>query len=270
MRYINLDKLRMPDGWLNRSQAAQVAIAQGDDPEDYSAVWKELKPAMSAMSSSKCWYCESPLDRNDGAVDHFRPKKRVAEALNAHSGYRWLAMEKNNFRFACTFCNSRRIDVEFGTAGGKADRFPLINEANRVYLAGSTDAEEPELGDPCDIQDCDLLGCQQENGKPCAATQDNTQVKRVLTSIEVYHLDRDATCVRRHTIAVGLIADILDAKRLFTLSQTDATRKPDFLRVAKKIQSCISSDAIYSGEMKYIIRGQRSDQHPWVQQILEA
>jgi len=33
-----------------------------------------------------------------------------------------------NFRYACIFCNGRRIDVQHGTAGGKADRFPLVNE----------------------------------------------------------------------------------------------------------------------------------------------
>lgn len=270
MRYIDLDKLRMPDGWLARAQVARLAVSGGEDPNGHGDVWRELKSGMSELSEFKCWYCESPADRDDNAVDHFRPKKRVSDALEEHLGYRWLAFEKDNYRLACTFCNSRRIDVEFGTAGGKADRFPLIDEAKRVYQQGDLDGEEPKLLDPCEFDDCELLGCQQENGRPCAATEDLVQKDRVNISIEIYHLDRDATCKRRHSIAVGLISDIMDAQRLFDASQADVARKPEFLRVAKRIKRVISYDAPYSGEMKYLLRGQRSEKHPWMQKLLEA
>ncbi|WP_462265689.1 hypothetical protein [Mucilaginibacter sp.] len=269
MRYINIDSLRMPDGWLARSAVAAAQIAGGTAPDDFGNLWRELKPAMLQLSHFKCWYCESPIDRDDNAVDHYRPKNRVFEALN-HNGYRWLALEKSNFRLACTFCNSKRIDVDFGTAGGKADKFPLINEARRVYNLGSVDNEGPQLLDPCVIEDCELLGCQQENGRPCCATEIDIELSRVTSSIEIYHLDRDATCVRRHGIAVSLIADILEAKNLFNISQADETRKPDFKKVAKRIHTTISREAPYSGEMKYLLRGQRSVNHPWIQQLLEA
>ncbi len=270
MRYINLDKLRMPDGWNSRSDAAAIAVAAGSSPDDYSSVWRELKPSMAVLSDSKCWYCESSIDRDDNAVDHFRPKNRVFDAINPHQGYRWLAFSKSNFRLACTFCNSRRIDIAFGTAGGKADRFPLLDESKRVYANGPIEGEKPELLDPCQIEDCELLGCQQENGRPCAASEATIEKRRAITSIEIYHLDRDPTCKRRHSIAVGLISDILDAKRLFELSQSDDDKKQDFVKVAKRIQCLIDRDAIYSGEMKYLLRGQRSERHPWMQKLLEA
>jgi uncharacterized protein (TIGR02646 family) len=260
----------MPDGWIGRSKAAALAVSNGANPNTFGDVWRELKAGMMLLSDNKCWYCESPVDRDDNAVDHFRPKNRVFEALQPHLGYRWLAFEKDNFRFACTFCNSKRIDVEFGTAGGKADRFPLLDENTRVYTIGTIEFENPELLDPCEIEDCDLLGCQQENGKPCPTSENPTERRRVNTSIEVFHLDRDATCKRRHTVLVGLISDILDAQRLFELSRIDVTRKPEFIKVAKRIQSNISTDAPYSGEMKYLFRGQRSEKHPWMQKLLEA
>ncbi|WP_149242222.1 hypothetical protein [Dyadobacter sp. 32] len=270
MRYIDLDRIRMPPGWLARSQAATLAIAAGADPNDHADIWRELKVEMNRISENKCWYCESPIDRSDNAVDHFRPKKRVLDARNPHIGYRWLAFDKDNFRLACTYCNSRRIDLEFGTAGGKADRFPLMDEDKRVYTVGPIDDEEPELLDPCKIFDCELLGCQQENGKPCPTSTDPIQIRRAETSIEVYHLDRDATCLLRHGIAVRLISDIIDGQRLFEACLRDSSRKPEFLKVSGKIRRAISSEASYSGEMKYLLRCQRSSEHPWIQGLLEA
>jgi hypothetical protein len=270
VRYIDLDKLIMPDGWIARSNAAAIAVSGGADPNDYGDVWRDLKAGMLTISDAKCWYCESPVDRDDNAVDHFRPKNSVSDAAKKHLGYRWLAFDKSNFRLACTFCNSRRVDVLFGTSGGKADRFPLLDESKRVYSAGPIDEEEPLLLDPCNIEDCELLGCQQENGKPCASIQEAMSVKRVNTSIEIYHLDRDATCKKRHSIAVRLIADILEAKRLFDLYQADKTRKQDFYHVFKNIERTINKSAPYSGEMRYLLRGQRSEKHPWIRQLLEV
>lgn len=136
MRYIDRAKLVKPAGWVARAQAASQAVADGEDPNDHSAVWRDLKNGLADLLHDKCWYCESPVDRSDNAVDHFRPKNRVSDAGRPHTGYRWLAFDVNNFRYACTYCNSRRIDVDGDTAGGKADRFPLIDEAQRVYVAG--------------------------------------------------------------------------------------------------------------------------------------
>ena len=129
MRYIDKDELALPEGWLARAAAASAAVDAGADPNDHADVWRELKDALAALfPNKKCWYCESPVDRADNAVDHFRPKGRVSDAVNPHTGYRWLAFDRSNFRYACTFCNSRRKDVVNGTAGGKADRFPLLDE----------------------------------------------------------------------------------------------------------------------------------------------
>lgn len=270
MRYINLDKLRMPDGWLAKAATAKKAVEDGADLDNYSALWRELKSEMLLLSDTKCWYCESTVDRDDNAVDHYRPKNRVFDSAQSHTGYKWLAFEKSNFRLACTWCNSRRIDLDFGTSGGKADRFPLLDESKRVYIEGSIEYECPELLDPCDIDDCELIGCQQENGRACPSSVDPIDFKRAKSSIEIYHLDRDATAKRRHGVAVSLIADILDAKRLFTQSRNDASKKSEFVKIAKRIQSIIAWNAPYSGEMKYLLRGQRSEGHPWIQKLLEA
>lgn len=270
MRYVDQDELVMPDGWLDRAQAADDAVTAGGDPNDSASVWRELKNGLATLLNDKCWYCESPVDRSDNAVDHFRPKNRVSDAQNPHNGYKWLAFDRRNFRYACTFCNSRRKDVENNTAGGKADRFPLLNETSRLYAPGLLAQEKPALLDPCELHDWELLGCKQENGKPCATNTSPLDRQRAEISIDVYHLHYEPTCKYRHRTAVQLMADVEQAKRLFIQATTDAERESEFIAVAKKIKRAIDRKAVFSGEMIFLLRGQRNADHPWIQKLLES
>lgn len=269
MRYIDIDDLVFPAGWFSRAAGAAAAVAKGGDPDDGAHVWRELKDALAdLLPEKKCWYCESPVDRSDNAVDHFRPKGRVSDAAKPHSGYRWLAFEPSNYRYSCTFCNSRRKDVEGGTAGGKGDRFPLIDESARVYSPGPIDGERPTLLDPCKLFDWRLLGCRREDGEPCPATQASADIHRVVMSIEIYHLDLRATCVRRHAAAVQLLADLEHAKRLFTRLESDPTKETEFLAFARRVKKAIHPKAPYSGEMIFLLRGHRDDEQPWIEHLL--
>ena len=270
MRYVDRSKLVKPIGWNQRALTATQAVANGENPNDHGDVWRELKNGLAVLLHDKCWYCETPIDRSDNAVDHFRPKNRVSDAVNPHMGYRWLAFDESNFRYACTYCNSRRKDLEGGTAGGKADRFPLVNEAQRVYAAISVATEQPLLLDPCEISDWRLLGCHQENGQPCAASPDPAAKRRAETSIEIYHLHYEPTCKRRHTAAVQLMSDVDEGKRLFELATQDPSRVSDFKAVAARLRRAIDRDSPYSGDMHFLLRGQRSDAHPWIQELLEV
>jgi hypothetical protein len=206
------------------------------------------------------------VDRADNAIDHFRPKGRVSDAANPHTGYRWLAFERRNFRYACTFCNSRRKDVVNGTAGGKADRFPLVDEANGLYAPGPLNQEKPVLLDPCELHDWELLGCRQENGKPCPTSQDPVECHRAEESIAIYHLDYEPTCKRRHAHVIQLMADVDQAKRLFGQPGMDE----HFNAVAKKIWRAIGRKAPFSGDMIFLLKGQRHADHPWIQKLLET
>lgn len=270
MRYVDRSKLTKPIGWIQRAQSAAQAVANGADPNDYSNVWRELKDGLAGLLHDKCWYCETPVDRSDNAVDHFRPKNRVSDAALPHGGYRWLAFEESNYRYACTYCNSRRKDIDGGTTGGKADRFPLINEAQRVYTVGAVALEQPLLLDPCEISDWRLLGCHQENGQPCAAITTPDAKQRAEASIEIYHLNYEPTCKRRHTVSVQLISDVDEGKRLFELVTHDASRAFDFKVVAARLRRAIDRDSPFSGDMHFLLRGQRSDAHPWIQELLEV
>jgi 5-methylcytosine-specific restriction endonuclease McrA len=249
---------------------ATQAVANGKDPNGRSQIWRDLKDGLAALLYDKCWYCETPIDRSDNAVDHFRPKNRVSDAANPHTGYRWLAFDESNFRYACTYCNSRRKDLESGTAGGKTDRFPLVNEAQRVYTAGSVAAEQPMLLDPCEMSDWRLLGCHQENGHPCATSSNPTDKRRAEASIEIYHLHYEPTCKRRHAAAVQLMADVDEGKHLFELVIQYPNRASDFKAVAARLRRAIDRDSPYSGDMHFLLRGQRSEAHPWIQDLLET
>ncbi|QJU57112.1 hypothetical protein HL653_04305 [Sphingomonas sp. AP4-R1] len=268
MRYINLSRIVLPDGWFEASAAATSAVSQGDSPDDHSGVWRQLKSALADLFNDKCWYCETAVPRSDNAVDHFRPKGRVSDAVNPHTGYKWLAFDQTNFRYACTFCNSRRKDVDGGTAGGKADRFPLLDESKRLYAPGALADEHPVLLDPCDISDWRLLGCKRENGQPCPAGGSVVDLKRAETSIAIYHLQHEPTCKLRHAEAVKLLLDIEEAKGHFVLSQSDPVQETAFKRVAKRILMAIDYSSPFSGDMRFLLGGERDQDHPWVQDLL--
>ena len=165
VKYIDTTGLdgQLPPGWPAKSLRAleharkATEKARNKAVDSKAEVWRELKPLLASISTDKCWYCESKDIRSDNTVDHYRPKGSVAE-VNDHPGYWWLAFDHSNFRFSCTYCNSRRKDRSTGTSGGKHDHFPLLDEEQRAY--GEQDiigGEQPVLLDPTSALDPTLL-----------------------------------------------------------------------------------------------------------------
>lgn len=270
MRYIDNTRLTMPSGWFARAAAATAAVANGAHPDDHRAVWKELKDNLASLFFDKCWYCEMKVARSDNAVDHYRPKGRVHEALKPHEGYRWLAFTSSNFRYSCTFCNSYRKDLVGGTTGGKADKFPLLDEGNRVYTQGPTGDEGPLLLDPCEIGDWRLLGCKKEDGRPCPGSDDPYKRKRAEASIDIYHLEHEPTCKVRHTAAVNLLNDIDDGKRIYADLASNPIQEQSFKNTLARILRAIKESSEFSGEMRFLLGGERDLNHPWIQELLET
>lgn len=66
------------------------------------------------------------------------------------------------------------------------------------------------------------------------------------------------------------MADVDEGKRLFELAANDPSREPDFMTVAARLRRAIDRDSPYSGDMHFLLRGQRGEEHPWIQEILEA
>jgi uncharacterized protein (TIGR02646 family) len=115
--------------------------------DDNGDVWRDLKPTLRTIADTKCWYCETKADRSDNAVDHFRPK----------SYYWWLAFDWKNFRYSCTFCNSRRRDPDSDQVGGKQDNFPLAGGSARATGPATVRDEDPLLLDPFVYDDHRLI-----------------------------------------------------------------------------------------------------------------
>lgn len=267
MMYINIDKIAPTPEWSARAAKAKAAVAaQKKEAGDCAVIWKSLKKDLAALSHNKCWYCEQPTVRQDNAVDHFRPKGAVSDAAKKHEGYTWLAFDPKNFRFACQFCNSVRNDITGTTKGGKGARFPLIDENQRRYCETDTGDEEPILLDPCAPGDCLLLGVQKENGQPCAAGSSAEEIQRANISIEVYHLNQPALCTARHTAISTFLSNVSDAKRLALKDP----KNPVFKSTMKRILDAISPREAFSGDLRYVLRGERHSDHDWIEKILNS
>jgi uncharacterized protein (TIGR02646 family) len=144
--------------WFGRAQAARDRACHErscHEADDSIYAHAEVRAALERLFHSKCAYCESSLANCEWDVDHFRPKGRVAEAVE-HDGYYWLAYDWDNLYPACCFCNQRRREKRlWGSAtppqaGGKADAFPLTAGSPRAHdHTSEIEREEPLLLDPC-------------------------------------------------------------------------------------------------------------------------
>jgi len=168
MRWICKDEIEecLTQAWRDMADQAKSDLLAASDQEERKAilkraasskVWRAFYDLLPESYKRKCWYCEAEEVRSDIPVDHFRPKNKVEDDGN-HDGYWWLAFDWENYRCACTFCNSRRVFDE--TEGGKACRFPLENPEERAFTPDEEVKllnEQPYFLDPFNPDDEKLL-----------------------------------------------------------------------------------------------------------------
>lgn len=227
MRCVDYDptQIEMPEDVEQLRQQvfdAENDVARAKLIDDNSKVWADIKPQLRKLFFDKCWYTEAPQQGTDVDVDHFRPKKRVAEVRdknNPHPGYWWLAFSPENYRYSCIVANRRRRDVNTGETGGKADHFPLWDEAKRAWPPEcDCTEEEPLLLDPCDPADVGLITFK-EDGEAMPSIGENDSKKayvRAITSIEHYNINHTDFVKARITLREEISRLITDAKRAFT------------------------------------------------------
>lgn len=199
MRWICKDEIEecLTQAWRDLADGAKADLLAAPDQDARKAVlkkvasskiWRDFYDLLPDAYKRKCWYCEAEEIRSDMPVDHYRPKNKV-EDEQPHDGYWWLAFDWQNYRCACTFCNSRRVFDE--TEGGKACRFPLENPEDRAFVPAEQVKlrnERPYFLDPFDPDDEKLLWFDNDGipeAKP-GATVDQTV--KVENSIEIFHL----------------------------------------------------------------------------------
>lgn len=169
-----------------------------------SNVWREFYDLLPDNLKKKCWYCEIDDIRADMPVDHFRPKNKVDEEVE-HDGYWWLAFDWDNYRCACTFCNSRRNFEE--TQGGKGCRFPLANPKSRAFKPEDGEllkAEQPDFLDPFNPDDEKLLWFDNDGLPEPIAGANEDQVGKVENSIDIFHLDEGRIVRARNKIRIEI------------------------------------------------------------------
>lgn len=203
MRYIDLSELELPDGWLDKANKLTQELVEANSLEARNTIiakneiWKELFLPLNKLSNGKCWYSEAKDVMSDRDVDHFRPKNKAKNLDNIprqdEDGYWWLCYDYENYRFSSQYSNEPRKD-KFNhkkETGGKWHYFPLFENSTVAKTKARCKDEEIMLLDPCDKDDPYLLTFNS-TGKalpnPAAILNDN-DIRRVLTSIKLYHLD---------------------------------------------------------------------------------
>ncbi len=270
MRYINPKDVEanLPDGWEDKAQNAHEEVKglcgkeRAKAINDKSDVWKELKDVLKNASDGKCWYCESRQERSDNAVDHYRPKNRVAKCPD-HEGYWWLAFEWSNYRYSCTFCNSRRVDKSHGTEGGKHDHFPLWDENKRALTENDdANAEQPLLLDPMCPADPLLLWFDEEGQAVPRMRADSHPFlhERAAVSVELYHLNQVDAVERRKILAKRIKGLVKNADYYFTkYDQVDEVGKKGFSETLEELYNAMDDTTPYSAAARATLMGLRGE-----------
>jgi uncharacterized protein (TIGR02646 family) len=276
MRYIDFQAITLPNDWEQKAQQALEEIKQLPPDQRSKAIvaraelWRDLKPVLKQVSFDKCWYCESVRHRCDDAVDHFRPKGRVAECKN-HEGYWWLAFDWHNYRFSCTWCNSRRVDQETGRPGGKQDYFPLLDESTRAATPeADLEAEQPCILDPTKATDPGLLWFQQDGQVVPKYPNNQLFKRRANESIRLYHLDYTETVERRQILYKDVEHLVKRGDRYFAkwAENSDLTAQYALEDVLHELRKRILPNAEFSAAAKAYLLGFRSSSREWLDGIL--
>jgi len=165
-------------------------------------IWRSFYNRLPEIFTKKCWYCEAEEIRSDMPVDHFRPKGKVEES-DQHEGYWWLAFDWENYRCACTFCNSKRNFDE--TQGGKGCHFPIFDEERRATCsADNCNDEQPAILDPCDPDDDRLIWFDSDGVPEPISGANNQQVQKVINSKEIFHLHESKLCRKRNMVRIDV------------------------------------------------------------------
>lgn len=290
MRFILAEdvELELPDDWeaivevarKSVTDAAQKAredaLAAGATPEaaeqaalkavheavnKKASTWGQAGEALRTASDGKCWYCEMRQERSDMPVDHFRPKGRV-HGVKEHPGYWWKAFDWQNLRLSCTYCNSRRRDVETGHVGGKQDYFPVLEPPAR-QLAEADPEDRPRILDPLVDEDTKQLTFLKNGfASPSATDKTSEAYERADCSIKLYHLNHTRLTRARKQIEIDIRELVIAGQEAIAAGDMAGRRraKKGIISKARHRAELSTAARIYLGAYKT---------HPWIQEIFD-
>jgi hypothetical protein len=233
-------------------------------------LWSELKADLAQLSHGKCWYCETKEKRSHLAIDHFRPKSGVVECT-MHPGYWWLALAADNYRFACTYCNSLLRDNDAGEAYGKGAHFPLLDEARRAFASNDVNGECPCLLDPVVAADPPLLWFMDDGQATPRYKKETSQLffKRADVSIRVYNLNQAKIADARSLIAFEIKRQVeRGEKYLDDAAAGDKAALDHFKEVYRVLSGHIAAEAEYSAAARAFLASYRDKE--WVEDALRT
>lgn len=262
MRIIDMRPINPDTEWRDLAKKTEDDVKAGHiklSSPAASAVWSALKPQYAGLSHGKCWYCESRQDRSDNAIDHFRPKSK----------YDFLAFEPKNYRFACTYCNSRRTNPETGETEGKGNLFPLFDETRKAETSADLPKERPKLIDPCVAADVLLLDFRPDGRPYPAESAPPDKIERAKKSIELYHLDHPDLNERRRILAQQIEEWIAGAHEQYeAIQHGDNPAGDNAYRVfLKNIFESINARAELSAFARRMVKLRRD--LPWIDRLLD-
>ncbi len=283
MRGISLSDLVLPPDWSTQALAAENAVKAAADKSakigEYAAVWGELKDSLSTLSRNKCFYCETLRIRDDYQVDHYRPKGGVA--ANGHSGYWWLAFKSSNLRFACRFCNERRVNTgSVVGGGGKSSEFPLLPGGTRATKpTDPIEDEYPALIDPCRADEVGLIGFNDLGvATPQAAiAEEPTEFERARASIRIYHLnhayirrrrEQKALIIRRKIAEVTLQLDMAVRRTKAGNPQAALDAKGRAGQLMSELAEMRKADEEYSALTTHVLKLNQTHNRRWIDRLL--
>lgn len=261
MRFIPRERVeaRLDGNWIDSAKGLRTELdtAPGAKErkkiiDDNDAVWRGLKPTLRAVADTKCWYCETKADRTDNAVDHFRPK----------SVYWWLTFDWTNFRYSCTFCNSRRRDPDSDQVGGKQDGFPLADGSARATNPAMVEDEVPLLLDPFVYDDHRMIWFDETGlTKPHPSREGDAEVEsRIKASVDLYNLNFAQLAADRRLKYRQVIDLCRDGDKFWTEYET--TKSKIFLKsfsdVVVKLVRLIDDREEYSAAALHATLGLRT------------
>ena len=208
---------------------------------------EEVLRELERLCHGKCAYCESlyaPVAPAD--IEHYRPKGAVVvDGTLRKPGYYWLAATWSNLLPSCIDCNRARTQ-DFPDAdrqlAGKANKFPIANEARRAERPGQEAREERLLLHPCmddPEEHLEFMGKGEVYPRKDGA---GTPSRMGSTSIDVYGLSRKRLVDARASVQVKVEALIIQAERLIRVLD----RHPEDADIEKSLKWVFSELKCYT------------------------
>lgn len=224
MRWICKEDIEecLTQAWRDAANKATEELIAESDPKkrkiilgkpSSTKIWRDFYALLPEKLKKKCWYCEIDDIRADMPVDHFRPKNKVNEEPG-HLGYWWLAFDWENYRCACTLCNSRRVLKN--TDGGKACKFPLIPPKVRAFKPEDVEVlkgERPDFLDPFNPDDEKLLWFDNDGLPQAKPEATEGQECKVTNSIDIFHLHETSLARARNKVRIEVEKQVRKIKK---------------------------------------------------------